>query len=125
MFESAELGHRIGKRVYDRRLPARRYELLEAPLRALEKAQFPVVVLLCGEDGSGRGDMVNLLLEWMDPRHIRVHASGVPVDGEAQRPPMWRFWNALPPKGTTGVFFGGLYDPAIAGRAHGRTRGAD
>ena len=125
MFESAELGHRIDKRVYDRRLPALRYELLEAQLRALVKAEFPVIVVLCGEDGSGRGDMVNLLLEWMDPRHIRVHASGVPVDGEAQRPSMWRFWSALPPKGTTGVFFGGLYDEAITNRAHGRTRSAD
>jgi AMP-polyphosphate phosphotransferase len=125
LFESAELGHRIDKRAYDKRLPVLRYDLLEAQLRIVEKAQFAVVVVVCGEDGGGRGDMVNLLLEWLDPRHVRVHASGVPVDGERERPPMWRFWRALPPKGTTGVFFGGLYDAAIADRASGRIRGAD
>ena len=38
---------------------------------------------------------------------------------------MWRFWQALPPKGKVGMFFGGLYDEAIADRVHGRTRGAD
>src|SRR5277367_2758209 len=125
MFESAELGHRVSKRVYDKRLPVVRYELLEAQLRVLAKAEFPVVAVLCGEDGSGRGDMVNLLLEWMDPRHVRVHASGVPVNGEKDRPPMWRLWRALPPKGKTGIFFGGLYDDAIADRVYRRTRSAD
>jgi polyphosphate:AMP phosphotransferase len=124
MFESAELGHRVEKRAYDRRLPGLRYELLEAQLRIAAKGEFAVVVVVCGEDGGGRGDMVNLLLEWMDPRHVRVHASGVPIDGEGQRPPMWRFWQALPPKGTTGVFFGGLYDAAITDRVSGRIRGA-
>ncbi len=125
MFESAELGHCVDKRAYEKRLPTLRYELLEAQLRVVAKADFPVIVVLCGEDGSGRGDIANLLLEWMDPRHVRVHASGVPVDGEKERPPMWRFWSALPPKGKVGMFFGGLYDEAIADRVHGRTRGAD
>jgi polyphosphate:AMP phosphotransferase len=125
MFESAELGHRVDKRAYDKRLPTLRYELLEAQLRAQEKADFAVIVLLCGEDGSGRGDLVNLLLEWMDPRHVRVHASGLPTSSESDRPPMWRFWRSLPPKGKMGVFFGGLYDQAIADRAYGRTRAAD
>jgi polyphosphate:AMP phosphotransferase len=125
MFESAELGHRVDKQAYAKRLPVLRYELLEAQLRVVAKAEFPVIVILCGEDGSGRGDMVNLLLEWMDPRHVRVHTSGMPVDGESQRPLMWRFWRALPPKGTTGVFFGGLYDEAIDDRVSGRARRAD
>jgi polyphosphate:AMP phosphotransferase len=125
MFESAELGHRVDRRAYDKRLPTLRYELLEAQLRVVAKADFPVIVVLCGEDGSGRGDIANLLLEWMDPRHVRVHASGVPIDGEKERPPMWRFWSALPPKGKVGLFFGGLYDEAISDRVRGRTRGAD
>jgi polyphosphate:AMP phosphotransferase len=124
MFESAELGHRVDKRAYDRRLPALRYDLLEAQLRVQEKAEFPVIVLLCGEDGSGRGDLVNLLLEWMDPRHVRVHASGLSTR-ESERPPMGRFWRALPPKGKMGMFFGGLYEEAIADRVYGRIRAAD
>jgi polyphosphate:AMP phosphotransferase len=124
MFESAELGHRVDKRAYDRRLPALRYELLEAQLRVQEKAEFPVIVILCGEDGSGRGDLVNLLLEWMDPRHVRVHASGLSTR-ESERPPMERFWRALPPKGKMGMFFGGLYEEALADRVYGRIRAAD
>jgi polyphosphate:AMP phosphotransferase len=125
MFESAELGHRVDKRSYDKRVPVLRYELLEAQLQIQAKSEFPVIVVLCGEDGSGRGDIVNLLLEWMDPRHVRVHASGLPTPGEKERPPMWRFWGALPPKGKTGMFFGGLYDQAIEDRVYGRTGRAE
>jgi AMP-polyphosphate phosphotransferase len=125
MFESAELGHRIDKRTYDKRVPVLRYALLEAQLRIQANAEFPVIVIFGGEDGSGRGDIVNLLLEWMDPRHVRVHASGMPTSGEKERPPMWRFWRALPPKGKTGMFFGGFYDEAIIERVYGRTRAAD
>ena len=125
MFESAELGHRVGKAAYDRRLPSMRYQLLEAQLTVVAKAEFPVVVILCGEDGSGRGDIANLLLEWMDPHHVKVHAAGSPIDGMAERPWMWRFWQALPPKGKTAIFFGGWYDQPIDDRVHRRTRGAD
>jgi AMP-polyphosphate phosphotransferase len=120
MFESAELGHRIAKRTYDRKMPGLRYELLEAQLHVLDKAEFAVVVLLGGEDGSGRGELANRLLSWMDPRHVRVHAIGAPVDGERARPPMWRFWRSLPPKGKSALFFGGWYAHPILDRGYGR-----
>ncbi len=125
MFESAELGHAVSKRSYEKRAPGLRYDLLEAHLSVVEAAEFPVLVVVGGEDGSGRGDLVNLLLEWMDPRHVHVHAGGSPVDGEEQRPYMWRFWRSLPPKGKASVFFGGWYADAILDRAEGRERSAE
>ena len=36
-------------------------------------------------DGSGKGDVVNLLLEWMDPRHVQAHALSDPTDEELQK----------------------------------------
>ena len=71
---------------------------------------------------GGKGEIVNLLLEWMDPRHVQVHALGAPTDEERARPPMWRFWRALPPKGKTGVFFGSWYTAPIVDRVYGRIR---
>jgi polyphosphate:AMP phosphotransferase len=125
MFESAELGHSVDKRSYEKTMPALRTELLEAQLAAVAKAEFPVIVVVAGEDGSGRGDMVNRLLEWMDPHHVRVYARSAPIDGEKDRPPMWPFWRSLPPKGTMGVFFGGWYERPIEDRAAGRIHGAE
>ncbi len=61
----------------------------------------------------------------MDPRHVQVHAMSVELtDEERDRPPMWRFWRALPPKGKLGVFFGSWYTAPIVDRVHGRISGS-
>jgi AMP-polyphosphate phosphotransferase len=125
MFESAELGHVVGKAQYDREVPRLRAALLEAQLRVLDRAEFPVILLSAGVDGAGRGDVVNLLLEWMDPRHIRAHAMGDPSEEERAHPPMWRFWRALAPSGRMAVFFGSWYTAPIAERVRGTMHGAE
>jgi AMP-polyphosphate phosphotransferase len=125
MFESAELGHRVDKKDYEREVPKLREALLDAQMRVLERAEFPIILLSGGVDGGGKGEVVNLLLEWMDPRHIQVHAMGEPTDEELSRPPMWRFWRVLPPKGKAGVFFGSWYSPPIVDRVYGRIHGSE
>ena len=122
MFESAELGHATPKREYEERLPKLREALLDAQMSVLERAEFSVVLLTGGEDGGGKGEIVNTLLAWMDPRHIQVHAVDASSDPEREtRPPMWQYWRSLPPKGRTGAFYGAWYTPAIDDRASGRT----
>jgi AMP-polyphosphate phosphotransferase len=125
MFESAELGHRVEKKDYEKEVPKVRSALLDAQRRVLERAEFPIILLSGGVDGGGKGEIVNLLLQWMDPRDIQVHAMGAPSDEEQSRPPMWRFWRALPPKGKMGVFFGSWYTAPIVERAYGRIHGAE
>ncbi len=125
MFESAELGHKVDRRAYERAVPKLRFELLGAQMTVLERAEFPVILLLGGDDGSGRGDVVNLLLQWMDPHHIRVPSADMPTEEDRSRPPMWPFWRALPPKGKTAVFFSGWYGYPIVRRVFGRLRGSE
>jgi polyphosphate:AMP phosphotransferase len=120
MFESAELGHAIDKDAYDARVPKLREALLEAQYEVLRQAAFPVIILVGGVDGAGKGATVNLLNAWMDPRHIQVHALGDPTEDERMRPPMWRYWRALPPKGEIGVFFGSWYTEPIVHCAMGK-----
>jgi polyphosphate:AMP phosphotransferase len=116
MFESSELGHIVSKRLYAEQVPKLRVDLLDAQLRVFERAEFPVIVICTGFTGGGTGDVVNLLLDWMDPHHVQVHALREPTEEEHMRPPMWRFWRRLPPRGTTGVFFGAWYADPIARR---------
>ncbi|PWB52015.1 MAG: polyphosphate:AMP phosphotransferase [Nitrosomonadales bacterium] len=125
MFESAELGHKIDKAAYDKEVPLLREALLDAQLDLAQSARFPVIVLLGGVDGAGRGETVNLLNEWMDPRHVQTHGMGDPSDEELDRPMMWRFWRALPPKGKIGVFLGSWYTWPILNRVKGVTKTAD
>ncbi len=125
MFESAELGHKINKATYDKEVPNLRKELLDAQFDLAEKSKFPVIILVGGVDGAGRGETVNLLNEWMDPRFIQTHGMGDPSDEEMERPMMWRFWRALPPKGKIGVFLGSWYTWPILNRVQGLTKAAE
>ncbi len=125
MFESAELGHKIDKATYDAEVPKLREALLDAQLDLAKLAKFPVIVLVGGLDGAGRGETVNLLNEWMDPRFVQTHGMGEPSDEELERPMMWRFWRSLPPKGRVGVFLGSWYTWPILNRVMGVTKTAD
>ncbi len=125
MFESAELGHAIDRARYRREEPRLRADLLDAQFEVGRLARFPVIVLVNGVDGAGKGETVNLLNAWMDPRHIRTHAFPEPTDEERARPFMWRFWRALPPRGKIGILFGNWYTQPIVDRALGRTRRAE
>lgn len=108
MFETAELGNKIDKEHYNEQEPLLRAELLQVQ-KELAAADLSVLVLVRGVEGAGKTDVVNLLLEWMDPRGIETHALGKPTAEERQHPPMWRFWMALPPKGRMGIFHGAWY----------------
>jgi len=120
MFESAELGHRIEKAAWEKRVPELREKLLDAQYDLKELRKFPVIVVVGGVDGAGKSESVNALTSWLDPRYVQVRALGVPTDEEAERPEMWRFWRALPPKGRLGIFQGSWYTRPILDRVFRR-----
>jgi polyphosphate:AMP phosphotransferase len=120
MFESAELGHRIPKETYEAEIPALREALLDAQYDLVAAKKFPVVILIAGVDGAGKSAVVATLNEWMDPRHVQTQGFDDPTDEELQRPFMWRYWRALPPKGKIGVFDGSWYSWPIVECGMGR-----
>jgi polyphosphate:AMP phosphotransferase len=118
MFESAEIGHSIDKATFDAAVPELREALLEAQYELKQQARFPVIILLNGIEGAGKGETVKLLNEWMDPRLIQVSTFDQPTDEELARPPAWRYWRQLPAKGSIGIFFGNWYSQMLQGRVH-------
>lgn len=115
MFESAETGHKISKKEYKLREPLLRSALLKAQYDLLEQGKTPVIILVNGVDGAGKGETVNLLNAWMDPRHIRTEVFVGMSDEERKHPEMWRFWQALPSAGHISILFGSWYtDPILA-----------
>ncbi len=116
MFESAELGHKVDKETFRVEEPKLRAALLETQEQLRENGSFPVIILISGVDGSGKGETINILYEWMDPRYLSTHAFYAPTAEERARPSMWRYWRALPPKGRIGIFSGSWYSHPIAER---------
>ena len=121
MFEAAELGHAITPRSYAARLPELRARLLNAHLE-LRTRKFPVIIIVSGADGAGKGELVHRLNEWLDPRGVETHAFWNPSDEELERPAYWRFWRAMPGRGRIGIFFGSWYSAPIIRRAFGETK---
>jgi polyphosphate:AMP phosphotransferase len=125
MFESAELGHAIDKVTYKKEIPVLREDLLDSQLDLLQSKKFPVIIVIAGVDCAGKGETVNILNEWMDPRHIETHALRDLTDEERERPPMWRYWRVLPPKGKIGIFIGTWYSNPLVDNVHGKIKNAE
>jgi polyphosphate kinase 2 (PPK2 family) len=59
MFESAELGHAVDAEHYAAEVEKLRTDLVEAQYQLLEEKTFPVIILVNGVDGAGKGETVN------------------------------------------------------------------
>jgi polyphosphate:AMP phosphotransferase len=110
MFHYAELGRKVDKKDYEKRVPELRASLLDLQQR-LRQAKFPVIIVLSGDDRIGIAETLSILHEWMDPRSIITSVLDDPNDGE--NPEFWRFWVNLPPRGRIGIIFGSWYRKAI------------
>jgi len=119
MFESAELGHTIDKKIFRAEVQKLRETLQEVQFELREKGKFQVVVLISGGDGTGKGETINDLYSWMDPRYLFARAYAAPTEEEAAHPFMWRFWQGLPPKGRIGIYTGSWYSTPIHRRITG------
>jgi len=119
MLESAEVGHAISKASFARQEPKLREALLNAQYDLAQAGRNQVLTLITGVEGGGRSETANKLTEWMDPRLIRVTAFGPRNCEELRRPPVWRYWRALPPRGKLGIFLNAWYSEMVAARLEG------
>lgn len=107
MLSAAEVGNRLGKEEFKAVVPDLRVGLLNAQFD-LKSADFPVIVFVAGDDRLAASDVINRLHEWMDSRYIDTSVFGDPRPDEAGRPRLWRLWHAMPPRGRTAIWTGGL-----------------
>ncbi len=124
MFESAELGRKLSKREYERQLPELRARLVQVQF-ALKQAKIPVIIVISGVDGAGKGDVVHRLNEWLDPRGLDIHAFWQETESVRERPSYWHFWQALPPRGRIGLMFGSWYTEPVIHRVYGQIKETD
>ncbi len=112
MFEATKVGRRVDKASFKEQQETLRTQLMEVQ-RELLQTDIPVIVLICGVEGAGKGEVVNRLNEWLDTRGVQTFAFWDETDEERQRPRYWRFWRTLPPRGNLSILFGGWYQAPI------------
>lgn len=112
---------KVSRKDYEARIPRLREQLVQLQV-ALQRTPCPVLLVVAGVDASGKGDVVNTLCGWLDPRGVEVFAFHPPTDEERERPPMWRYWRCLPPRGRIGIYAGSWYSEALRVAAQPRAQ---
>jgi AMP-polyphosphate phosphotransferase len=112
MFKNIRSNNKISREDYDKRLPKLRHELLDAQF-SLQEAGIPLLIIIAGVEGAGKGEVVNRFNAWMDTRGIETHVFRKETEEMRKRPYYWRFWNVMPTDGSVGIFFGSWYNDLL------------
>jgi polyphosphate:AMP phosphotransferase len=113
VLETAEIGQKLSKRDFQDAVPELRTELLRLQYE-LHEADFPVVVLLAGDDQIGCREALIRFNEWLDPRFLRMASFGIEHVEDREYPHFWRYWRSLPARGRIGVFLSAWTLQALA-----------
>ncbi len=113
MFEEAEQDPKLSDEEFTRLEEPLRIRLLNEQYRHLKLKDRSLLIVVAGIDGAGKGATINLLNEWLDPRHVRTLAFSKPSKEEKSYPLQRRLWLGLPPKGSVGIMFGAAYIPLL------------
>ena len=103
---------RLSRKAYDARVPKLREDLVQLQVQ-LKQSPFKILLIIAGYEGAGRGEVINTLSGWLDPRGVETFAFQEPTDEERERPFMWRFWRSLPASGRIGIYAGSWYTEAL------------
>jgi polyphosphate:AMP phosphotransferase len=113
MFDEAEQDPKLSVEEFADLEEPLRVKLLNEQYRHLKLKDRALVIVVAGLDGAGKGATINLLNEWLDPRHVRTLAFSKPSKEEKAYPAQRRLWLDLPPKGSVGIMFGASYMPLL------------
>jgi polyphosphate:AMP phosphotransferase len=102
----------MSRKEYEACVPELRTALVQMQVD-LKSAPFSVLLVIAGEEASGKGEVVNILNAWLDPRGVETFSFHEPTDEERERPLMWRYWRSLPPSGRMGIYAGSWYTEAL------------
>ena len=119
MAKARDAVEKLSKKEYEQQVAEIRAGLVELQVQ-LKKSPFKIVLILAGVDGAGRGDAINTLMGWLDPRGVETISVHRTSDEEKERPFMWRFWRVLPPRGRMGIFVGSWYTETLREEARSK-----
>lgn len=109
MFQEAEADPKLSQEEFKKIEAKLRVQLLNQQYKHLNLQDRALLILVAGIDGAGKGETINLLNEWLDPRHVHTIAFPPPTRADQSFPTARRFWLSLPRKGEIGIVFGSGY----------------
>ncbi len=117
MLEYVNLNQSLPKNEYDQRLAPLQQRLYELE-HAVFDAKVPVIIVLEGWAATGKGRLISIISERLDPRGFRVVPITPPRTAETHYPWMWRFWLKIPARGQMVVFDTSWYRRVLIDRVN-------
>lgn len=113
-----KLGNTLSKSDFERIDSDLRTRLLTFQ-NTLAENKTPLLIVLCGLDGSGRGKLLSEMSGRMNPRQFRIHSFWDEGACFKNLPFFARYWDALPPAGMTSIHVGAWYDDLFERKLRG------
>lgn len=117
MLEYVNLDLRLSPEEYKTRLRPLQQRLYELE-HDIFNAKVPVMIVFEGWSATGKGHIINLLAERMDPRGFRVVPITPPRTVETRYPWMWRFWLKIPAYGQIVAYDTSWYQRVLVDRVN-------
>jgi AMP-polyphosphate phosphotransferase len=108
----------------DTRIDSLRDQLLTAQSQLIRDKSFAAAIIVMGVPTAGRSEVVNKLLEWLDPKHVNVHALDRLPFASGGKPVMQRYWLTLPARGEIAIYFTGWYEELLTPALHAPKKAA-
>jgi len=109
---------------HSHRIDKLRDQLLTAQSELIREKAFAVAIIVTGVPTAGRSEVVNKLLEWLDPKHVSVHALDRLPQTSDGKPAMQRYWLTLPARGEIAIYFTGWYEEVLWPAMHDAKKAA-
>lgn len=84
--------------------------------RECKRLGIPVMIVFEGLSASGKGTLINQLIEPLDPRGFKVYSTAVETEDEKRHPFLWRFWTKTPENGRIVIFDRSWYRRVLVDR---------
>ena len=76
----------------------------------IKEAKLPVIVIVEGFGGAGKGSAIGSIIKYMDPRFFKVYNMDVMSEDEKRKPFLYRHAIRMPENGQFSFFDGGVMD---------------
>lgn len=103
VLDTVDLSLEMDRKTYVKKTEPLR-ENIASLQRRLREAGIPLIFIVEGWEASGRGRLVNELINALDPRGYKVFFQEKLCRHEKRHPPLGWFWNRLPASGSIAFF---------------------
>ena len=103
LLNALDLDAKIEKSDYQAEMEKLEIKMGQLQRKAWER-NVPITIVFEGWGASGKGRLINELLQVLDPRGVKVYSTQAPNEEELRRPFMWRFWTKIPERGRVAIY---------------------